>query len=184
MVSLQKHFHYSVEWVKALQFSPPWRKIRYLKSLALQWHCWALKTPLWCSNIIREHAVKRPWLKLTWSMKKSIVTPIPWFALCYLNDPGENGAVAITWKLSAFGRCNSRDFRHGIASWGLVLDILKSKEYPFLASISVHGQLTSVWSFPGKHHFSFEVWHPKLTFTEGGWSQRRGSGADCKAQGH
>lgn len=55
MASLQKHCHYSEEWVKALQFSLLGRKLPSLRSGALEWHSQALVTPSLWNPVIREH---------------------------------------------------------------------------------------------------------------------------------
>lgn len=71
-------------------------------------------------------------------MKKSCVT-VGYLLFFSLNDSGGDGAVAITKKFPDLDQGNSRNFRHDFASWGLVLDIPKSKDCP-----SLHGQLPSV----------------------------------------
>lgn len=135
MASLQKHSHYSEEWVKALQFSLLGRKILYLRSGALKWRCQALVTPSWWNPVIRECFLgweqPDPW-------RKAVLLLVN-YCFFALNDSGGDGAVAITKKLPDLDQGNSRNFRHDFASWGLVLDIPKSKDCPFL-----HGQLPSV----------------------------------------
>lgn len=72
---------------------------------------------------------------------------IPEEKLCYCwlllvfsgDDSGGDGAGAITKKLPGLDQGNNRDFKHDFASWGVVLDIPKSKGHPFLL-----GQLPSV----------------------------------------